>query len=160
MAECAKESEADRGQVAAPASPANQSCRCRALRSARARDRATTVAAILRAPVHERARDHPRAFHDRDSPEAPKHTRLPVPLAAVSQTRRDVPAKLSWGSASRHVGVRLDHRARLEGAQLPLTIPLCEDLDNFVLAGKLTTVIEPRPRIARRQHGGATENAD
>src|SRR5260221_12525926 len=97
MAECAKGSEADRGQVAAPASPANQSCRCCAWQSARLPDRAITADARHRTPIHDKARDHLRAFRDRESPGAPKHTRLPVLLAAVFQTRRDVQAKLSCG---------------------------------------------------------------
>src|SRR6266404_1550446 len=97
MAECAKGSEVDRGQVAAPASPASQSCRGSAWRSVRARDRAITADATRRAPVRDKARGHPRAFPDRDLPGALKHTRPPVLLAAVFETRRDVQAKLSCG---------------------------------------------------------------
>src|SRR5258708_6622143 len=95
MTECAKESEADRGQAAAPASPANQSCRGWVWGSVQLSERATTAAATPRAPVHDKASGRPPAFPDRDRPGAPKHTRLPVPLAAVLETRRDVQAKLS-----------------------------------------------------------------
>src|SRR5216684_5060455 len=114
MTECAKESEADRGQVATPASPANQACRGWVWRSARSSGRAITAAATPRAPVHDKARGRPPAFPDRDRPGAPKHTRLPVPLAAVFETRRDVQAKLSCG-IFRGVGVGPRQRARLKG---------------------------------------------
>src|SRR5436853_1702177 len=45
------------------------------------------------------------------------------------------------------------HRASLNRAQLPATVPFSEHAHNFVLAGELAAVIEPGRGITGSQHG-------